>query len=280
MSFHILTPEDEEQIVYLYSVQKLSIAKIKECLPFVCDARRISKVLDKHNIVKRTNEEYRKLPIDESYFETINDQRKAYLLGYIYADGCIYYNKRFKLTSSEENIEALQILKQELKAEREITDHIKGKGSYAEGKPGYEFCFTNSKICNDLKQLGVKENKTFTIEFPTKEQLPEEFERHFIRGYFDGNGSIYSVFNKKWGKYEYTVSFSAGSKNILIGIQQRISLLTGSKANIYPYKNRNAFDYKIGGANNLEKIYHYFYDDAELFLGRKKAKFDEFMENR
>lgn len=280
MSFHVLTPEDEEQIVYLYSVQKLSMAKIKGLLPFLCSERRISEVLRKHNIPRRSNEEYRKLPIDESYFETIDNQRKAYLLGYVYADGCIYYGKCFKLASSEENKEALQILKQELKAEREITNHIKGKGSYAEDKPAYEFCFTNPKICNDLKQLGVKENKTFIIEFPTKEQLPEEFERHFIRGYFDGNGSIYSTFNKKCGKNEYTVSFSAGSKDILIGIRQKFSLLTGSKANVYPYKNRKAFDYKIGGANNIEKIYHYFYDDAELFLGRKKAKFDEFIENR
>ena len=40
-------------------------------------------------------------------------------------------------------------------------------------------------------------------------------------------------------------------------------------------KDKDIFDYKVGGSNQMKNIYDYLYKDATIFLGRKKNKFEE-----
>ena len=61
---------------------------------------------------------------------------------------------------------------------------------------------------------------------------------------------------------------------MLTEIRNRLKEITGSKSKLY--KSKNIYDYKIGGINQCEKLYHYLYDDATIFLGRKKNVFEEF----
>ena len=42
-----------------------------------------------------------------------------------------------------------------------------------------------------------EEAKTFTLRFPTENQVPKELLRHFIRGYFDGDGCVSFYTNRK-----------------------------------------------------------------------------------
>ena len=57
---------------------------------------------------------------------------------------------------------------------------------------------------------------------------------------------------------------------MLTEIRNRLKEITGSKSKLY--KSKNVYDYKIGGINQCEKLYHY----ATIFLGRKKNVFEEF----
>lgn len=46
-------------------------------------------------------------------------------------------------------------------------------------------------MVNDLEKLGCVSNKSLILKFPTKEQVPENLTSHFLRGYFDGDGSVF-----------------------------------------------------------------------------------------
>ena len=52
----------------------------------------------------------------------------------------------------------------------------------------YYFSIGNNDIANDLNRLGVTQNKSLDMQFP---EIPEDFIRHFVRGFFDGDGSVY-----------------------------------------------------------------------------------------
>ena len=50
------------------------------------------------------------------------------------------------------------------------------------------------ELINDLENLGLHQNKTFTLEYPN---IDEKLERHFLRGYFDGDGYVSYVDSSK-----------------------------------------------------------------------------------
>lgn len=266
----IFSSEEVKEIIYLYTVQNISMSKIGK--QFNVNHSVIRKILKENNIEIYDNNRYKSKSINENYFEKIDNQNKAYILGYIYADGCLTKGNNLSFSCCFDNLESLQIIKNELQSEHKICKDI-NHSSYCPGATYYKLSIVNQKIYNDLIQLGVEPRKTFSCSFPDISKVPEEFVRHFIRGYFDGNGSIfcYSKTNAPM------IGFTSGSKDILEGIKIYLSNYIGTKAQILSYKDRKAFDYKIGGRKQIEKIYHYFYDDAFLFLGRKKEKFEKIL---
>ena len=70
---------------------------------------------------------------------------------------------------------------------------------------------TSQKTVNDLKRLGCIENKSLVLTFPTYDQVPEELIYHFIRGYFDGDGSV-SINSKN---YKYAHISIVGTENFI-----------------------------------------------------------------
>ena len=258
-----LSKETESKIIYLYTAQNMSMRKISQEIKL--SQRVIQRVLKEHNIEIRTNQVYRRKQVDENYFNKIDTEEKAYILGFIYADGCVTnHHLRFKVALKD--IEILEKIKAALKSEHDIGVYVNNNG-YAKGNKYCSLSMKNYQIEKDLAMLGVYPRKTKTLLFPIYNQVPIELIRHFIRGFFDGDGSVYKSSSP-------VVSFT-GTYDMLLGVQRELSKLTQSKAQIYPYKNKDVFDYKIGGKNNLIKIYDYFYKDATIFLGRKKYKFEE-----
>jgi len=61
---------------------------------------------------------------------------------------------------------------------------------YAKTKAGalYVVYINNEKLYDNLVNLGLTPNKSLTMQFPN---VPDEFVRHFIRGCWDGDGSVF-----------------------------------------------------------------------------------------
>lgn len=66
--------------------------------------------------------------------------------------------------------------------------YYKKTNSYSNESYEYKLALISDKLVSDIEKLGVVERKTFLIQFP---EMDESLVPHFIRGYFDGDGSIY-----------------------------------------------------------------------------------------
>jgi len=122
----------------------------------------------------------------------INTEEKAYLLGILYADGCITdkgnYQKHIRLSlADKELVDRLYELFPFFNYES--WDFSKyNKNSVKQ----FSLRKTCKELYNDLKSHGLQERKSTenrnNIKFP---DIPKELWHHFIRGFFDGDGSVY-----------------------------------------------------------------------------------------
>lgn len=202
----------------------------------------------------------RRYNFDENYFDTIDTQNKAYVLGLLYSDGCISKKKTemiIKLHNKDKII--LEEIKEDMKSEHPIKSIIQKNR-----EEQFSFRVSSIKLCKQLISLGVTPNKTLTIKFP---ELDREYIRHFIRGYFDGDGCISKVKNSN----SYIVTIFTASKDFKNSFIEYIEKEIGITTNVYERNNGYAmcFYKKVF----ILKLYEYFYIDSTMFLDRKKVKF-------
>lgn len=231
----------------------------------------VKKVLIENNIQIKSNSFYKSKNIDENYFCEIDTQNKAYVLGYLFADGCLTNKKTLSMSCSKDNLESLQIIKKELQSSCKIGEYINNNGFIVNNKY-YKFSVCNQKIYNDLLKAGMIRNKSLTIAFPSC--ISKELEKHFIRGYFDGNGSVYYTINHN-NYISPSISFS-GNKKILETINEILNKELNSSTTIHP--DKTIYTLKYGGQNIFRQVYNYLYEDSNLFLGRKKKKFENILD--
>lgn len=138
-------------------------------------------------------------------------------------------------------------------------------------KNQYRITINNKHISERLVELGCGKAKTSVIKFPNSEQVPLDLVHHFVRGYFDGDGSVSSG---KWFKIDIisTPEFLINLQYILkdsIGIN--ITKLNTSRK--YS-KEVNIATLNIGGRLQCIGFKDWLYKDATIFLERKKKVFD------
>lgn len=211
----------------------------------------------------------RKKRYNEEYFEKIDTEDRAYFLGLIFSDGCVINDlerHRYKL--------CLKLHNKDKHILEEFINFIDGEMKlwFHGQRDMCEVSISGKKIIMDLKDKGVLSNKTFTIKYP---DIDENLERHFLRGYFDGDGCIRLNTDKRDGSKRGDLRIVSGSIDMLNKINERMNFLFNTNLNkLYGPKNK---DYKFigwAGMTDIEKIYNGFYNDSNLFLKRKKLIFD------
>ena len=250
----------------------MSIRKISQ--QYNIGERPISRILRENNIEIRHNEFYRKKYCDERYFDTIDTEDKAYWLGFIYADGCITHCTKtptLEIKLAETDKSHLEKFKTSLKSEHHVGTYVSTCG-YNVGKTYCSLSITNQHLAEGLISNGVVYRKTHILQFPTIDQVPKHLVRHFIRGYFDGDGSVYCCKCDGVGNISFT-----GTEHMLNGILNELKSVIPTTTKVYKYKNKDIYDLKIGGSNYFSQCYEFLYNDATIFLERKKNKFDEIL---
>jgi len=125
---------------------------------------------------------------------------------------------------------------------------------------------------------GCLNNKTFIITFP---ELREDLKRHFIRGYFDGDGSISDINPKKYKSDEryinkYFCFNIISNKNFIEQLKNILNNLN-IKCTIQIFKNYDILcSYDISSTQNLK---NYMYKNSKIYLKRKKDIFDLIKKN-
>lgn len=260
---NIISKKEIEQIIKLYQ-ENVSLREIEKIVHHGRAA--ISKMLERLGIKNVKGNHYRKYFFDFNFFEKIDNELKAYWLGFLYADGCIlqrrdYGEQEFKIALGIKDEEILQKYKEDLKSTYPIR-YDKRSDENNNFQDQAICCYRSQKTVDDLKKLGCTKNKSLTLDFPNKSQVPEELIRHFIRGYFDGDGSISS-----YNGY-YNINF-VGTENF---IKKLSTYFEGGS--IYPDKRKqNSWYFNLGGNLQVLKAYHYLYDNANRYMKRKYDKF-------
>ena len=266
------SPEHIENILNLYTIQNISISKIAKL--YQVNDSVISRVLKENNIQIRTNNFYKQKRFDETFFDVIDTEEKAYWLGFIYADGCVSHRENtdvFEIKLSETDKTHLEKLKLSLQSEHCIGTYTSTSG-YNIDKTYCSISIVNQHLVDALIKSGVTYQKTHNLKFPTTTQVPNGLIRHFIRGYFDGDGSVYCTQSDNKGCISFT-----GTENMLNGILNEIKTMISTNVSLYKYKDKDIYDLKIGGNNYFKQCYEFLYNDATIFLDRKKNKFDEIL---
>jgi len=122
------------------------------------------------------------------------------------------------------------------------------------------------RLINDLKNIGLLPNKSLNIMFP---KINKNLERHFIRGYFDGDGNIYIRKNKS-----SRCSICSGSKIFLDELNKKLNKNINTKINnVYNIINTQCSVIGWGRKIDIINLYHYFYEDSNFYIRRKKDIF-------
>lgn len=229
----------------------------------------LSRMLTRLNIKKINGNHYRTYFFDFDYFEIINTQNKAYWLGLLYADGCIitynYGQQCFKLALQEQDRQSLKDFKEDLNSTYPIRyDNSKNQKNINWQKQVI-LEQRSQKTVDDLKRLGCVERKSLILTFPTKEQVPNELIYHFIRGYFDGDGSIFINSN---GAYDLSFVGTESFIKTLSTYFQRGSIVKDNR-------KINSWYLKFGGRQSVINVCDKMYENANRYMKRKYDKYQE-----
>lgn len=224
----------------------------------------------------------RKYDFDESFFEKINTEEKAYFLGLLYADGCVTNDNTMVISLQEGDLSILERMKKEMKFEGPIyyTESRGPRFSKAfnkiyNSKPMYAMAITSKKLGKDLIKLGCIPRKSLKLKFPNKKQVPKRFIRHFIRGYFDGDGYVCICKYKNKSQIRAGITstkiFLRKIKIILKSIGIKASLKQ-EKAMLRSGNNITASIYPTSSVGVI-KFLDWFYKDAKVYLNRKYDRY-------
>ena len=146
-----------------------------------------------------------------------------------------------------------------------IHREIGGGEVYEYESNGYKSCgwyCYSAQIKRDLAEYGIVPNKTGKIIIPRK--LDKKYWRDFIRGYFDGDGSIYKDGNG------FRVSITSANKELLEDINQYFYENGIKPSTIYPDHSNVCIKFRSQAAID---IYNLLYYQGCLSLDRKKEKY-------
>lgn len=261
--------DKKDEIIKKYT-SGLSIDKLQEIYPQY-GRNRIYRMLKENCVMRNNSEKSRKYTYTKDFFKVIDTEEKAYWLGFIYADGYIVNGIKGKnkdslgITLSNEDKEHIEKFKKSIDSNHPIRIY---KTKY--GSNSARIIIQDEELVADLIELGVLRNKSLILKFPTTDMVDKSLIYHFIRGYFDGDGS----FKKKGQKlngYDFsvlgTIEFLTELRAYL-GVDNKIR-----KCN----KNNDSNNYHLtfGGNQKVKQVANMLYGNANIYLDRKYKRYRE-----
>ncbi len=263
----VISEKEKLQIINLRNSDKLSTNGIAKFLGISSGI--VCRVIKKYQLEKRV---FKKNKFNENYFNSISSEHQAYFLGLMYADG---YNDNVR------NVANIQLQEKD----KEILDSFSrvlccnyklqfiDKSKHPTHQSCYRLNLVSQKMSSDLARLGCIAKKSLILKFPAENQVPKYLWRHFIRGYFDGDGGI-----GFWlcGNYHKMNCAITSSKDFCLSLKYYIENAVKVSCYIANIKNHdNTKRICISGNCQILKFLDWLYKDANVFMERKYQKYIE-----
>lgn len=244
-----------EELINLYAQTK-SVYKMAE--HFGVSNQTVTRAMDFHGI-KRSNNGNRKHHFNDRYFDVIDSQDKAYWLGFIMADGCVYKGTgdtyRLQINLKADDAPHLNKFQQAIGSDYKVSIKEVGGSKVAQLK------VNSTVMCLDLIKHGVTERKSLVCQLPS---IDESLMSHYIRGYFDGDGCISFTVNDRMRK-----SFSiVGGEKMLKAINKYLQI------SLRQVEGKSVHEIYTHDSKKITDIFEYLYKDAYVYLTRKKRSYE------
>lgn len=202
---------------------------------------------------------------NDHYFDNVNTEDKAYILGLLYADGTNFTKRHYiMLGLQERDKQLLDIIRNKMEVETPLSYlvvDIENRSNM------YRLKIISEHMSKTLNDLGMCANKSLVLKFP--EWLDESLYHHFIRGYFDGDGSIAR------GKWQYNCNL-VGTEQFCQKISDILKDRLDIDCTIYDQLHNGATrTLSIHNKKGATKFLDYIYKDATIYLQRKYDIYSE-----
>lgn len=207
--------------------------------------------------IKTNLKNYHKYKIDMNFFEKWSPNL-AYIVGFIASDGSIIFpSKKGGGGGVRWQIKDLELLKK-IRKTLGSSHPIKKLKRF----DAYELKIYNKIFYQFLRRIGFTRNKTYGLK-PLG--IPKKFLNHFIRGYFDGDGSI--SYNKNKAQRCFNCNITCASLKFIKWLKTIIPSKGGS---LFKRKTYYVLEY---GKNDTLRLGYFIYKNADIYLDRKYKKF-------
>lgn len=234
-----------------------------------CTKSKITNTWYKNNLKGKQKRIY---SLNESYFDIIDSEDKAYFLGFIASDGCIYKSETInksnivKITIHKKDIDVLEKFKTYIQTEKPI-NYFNGKYVTLE--------LVSNKLVSSLNNLNLNTCKTYGNTIPN---IDNKFMKDFIRGYFDGDGSI--SFRNNF--FDVAVGISGYENNLtkIINYLESRNIFSSFLIDNRKYTTTNTGNFGQLVFSNKTNKYSFLkliYGDASVYMNRKKSLSDNFI---
>lgn len=255
--------QNAERLKELYE-QHGSIKKVGEVLE--ANEKTIAIWMKKFGIQNVGSQGARKNKLDHNYFEVIDTEDKAYWLGFIMADGCVYRGSdkksyRLQINLKSTDVEQLNKFQESIQSSYKIQIKKVGK---------HEACLlkvNSTKMCEDLIGWNVIPSKSLICEMPS---IQQELVRHFVRGYFDGDGSL------DLHKERDVRARIVGGEKILEQIQTHLQKEGIVSKVSKPTKNKSTYTLELPVGSESMKFASWMYENSSISLGRKLRRYETY----
>lgn len=263
MPSKIITEQKKQEIRDFYLSKPMTLAQLAS--HYNLSSPTVGKILG--DIPRYSKARLNNPDLDERFFETIDNEEKAYFLGLLISDGNV-----FKEENSSANRQASISITLDLKDEYmllKFKDAVHTNTSIGhDGRGCGQIAVRSDLMAEDLAKYGVVPRKTLHTYLP---HIDEQYYPHLIRGIFDGDGSIQAKLNPNdlQGRYLHALSF-CGTHQLMADIADHCAIIGLSHIpTVYDYKDKNLSDLKIQNKNDIFTFGEWMYHDATIFLTRK-----------
>lgn len=192
----------------------------------------------------------------------------AYAIGLIASDGNLSPAGRHISFVSKE-IEQIQNFQKCLGISMKIGKTFSGyKGAWA-----HRVQFGDVLFYKYLQSIGLTAAKSKTIGVL---KIPGEYFFDFLRGVFDGDGSTYSYWDKRWkSSFMFYMGIASASKVFIDWLREQIWKVVGSRGHITKDGNGSTFQLKYAKADSLKVLKKMYYSRKVICLSRKRLKVEK-----
>lgn len=211
--------------------------------------------LRRQGTMQRTPPERNRLySLDATTFQTIDTEAKAYWLGFLFADGSVS-KRTVTLALSHKDRSHVEAFRDFMKSEAPVKDVMRLVNTLTSIVQ-----ITDRDLAADLVKLGISVGRPL----PTTSLIatPPELQHHWIRGFFDGDGSA--------GQGRPRMSFCCPHTELLHLIRDMIAAWARHPfGSILPHSHGVVWYLTYSGINSCRDTANYLYRDATFCLQRK-----------